>query len=481
MNRIGQIAPPATATAFGREQLRDLPAVRVIPYDYVADFKLSGVVGNLIQDVINVSVEGVFIAVSIGYGFDEDRAEKIELTRIVPDPEDPTRPKLGEITLDNLLSDVLVEGFRINPDFAAVAIKNGQLNESLPLDVAQNIFQRLKQTENFSFLLSIVDTATGRELQNEPVHSVATLGRADGRRPFKMLPQPMVFMPRSTIRLQVEERSFIPSKGDERDVKGRLFITLQGYKILGLAGGLEEEARRLGEFDPLKKIPVYDHQSGNYRTLGEAIQRDIPTTNIVPFDYVSTLDLTGKPGNIVEDEVPINVDGGYVTTALGYSLDTADAGVQVELGNATVPPPQPLDPPTNLVDLKKIRLKDIKPVQALLDGIRIHPIRVRFAFTSDGRLSVVHKDMAERMFQRLSLPEAVRFRYAISDSGTGRDLQNQPVFNVAGLGIADGDRPFRVLHKPMMFLPRSTIRVQVEEIFGRGRLFIVFQGYKILG
>ena len=74
----------------------------------------------------------------------------------------------------------------------------------------------------------------------------------------------------------------------------------------------------------------------------------------------------------------------------------------------------------------------------------------------------------------------MRFSYAIADAGTGRDLQNRPVFNVAGLGIADGDRPFRVLHRPMTFLPRSTIRVQVREVFGRGRLFVVFQGYKIL-
>lgn len=464
MNHIGQTAE--RASPFGREQLRDLPAARVIPYDYVANFTLTGDVGNLIQDVINISVEGVFVTVSIGYGFDEDRAEP--LTLLIGEGRTPPAPqRLGDLTLDNIPPDILIEGFRINPDFGAAAVtaQNGQLrlNENLPLDIdpekRTRVLQRLKQTENFSFLFSIVDTATGRELQNEPVHSVATLGRADGRRPFKMLPQPMVFMPRSTIRLQVEERT--------AGVKGRLFITLQGYKVLGLAGQLEEQVRRLGEFDPLKKIPIYDYETGNYRTLGEAIQRDIPTTNIVPFDYVSTLDLTGKPGNIVEDEVPINVDGGYVTTALGYSLDVPDTSVQIERPNENG-------------NLRTITLKDIRPVQALLDGLRIHPLRVRFAFTSDGRLSVGPTDMVGRMFQRLDLPEAVRFLYTITDSGTGRDLQSQPVFSVAGLGISNGDRPFRVLHKPMMFLPRSTIRLQVQEIFGRGRLFIVFQGYKIL-
>ena len=84
------------------------------------------------------------------------------------------------------------------------------------------------------------------------------------------------------------------------------------------------------------------------------------------------------------------------------------------------------------------------------------------------------------MFQSVNRPEEVRFLYSITDTGTGRDLQNQRVFNVASLGIANGERPFKVFHKPMTFLPRSTIRVQVEEVFGRGRLFLVFQGYKIL-
>jgi hypothetical protein len=454
MNRIGQARVPEGS--FGREQLRDLPAVRVIPYDYVADFNLTGGVGNLLQDVINIRAEGVFVAVSIGYGLNEERGEK--LTLITDNGRSPLN-KLGDITLDHIPADVLIEGFRINPEFEAVAIRNGQLNDSLPFTVAQDIFQRLKQTENFSFLLSIVDTASGRELQNEPVHSVATLGRADGRRPFKTLPQPMVFMPRSTIRLQVEERT--------AGVKGQLTITLHGYKVLGVAGQLEDTVRKLGEFDPLKKLPVYDHETGDYRTLGEALQRDIPTDKLVPFDYVSTLDLLGKPDNVVDDEVPINVDGGYVTTALGYSLDVPDVSVQIER-------------PSEDGNLRTIALKDIRPVQTLFDGVRIHPLRVRFAFTSDGRLSRVPQDMLGRMFQSLNLPDAVRFVYSITDAGTGRDLQNRPVFNVAGLGIANGDRPFRILHKPMMFLPRSTIRVQVREVFGRGRLFLVFQGYKIL-
>jgi hypothetical protein len=89
--------------------------------------------------------------------------------------------------------------------------------------------------------------------------------------------------------------------------------------------------------------------------------------------------------------------------------------------------------------------------------------------------------LASRLFERLNRPEDVSFRYAIFDSGTGHELQNRSLNNIAGLGIANGDRPFKKLARPMSFLPRSTIRVQVEERFGRGSLFIAFQGYKLLG
>jgi hypothetical protein len=450
---MAQTIPQTKTTAFGREQSRDVPAARVIPYEYVADFTLRGEVGNVVQDVINVSVEGVFVAVSIGYGLAEERAEPLSLR---------TQPtNLGAVSLADLPPDALIDGFRLNPNLRQLIAPDGRLNDTLP--VRPEMFQRLKPIDNFNFLLSLVDTGTGRELQNKPVDSLATLGRADGRRPFKMLPQPMVFLPRSTIRLQVEERS--------RGVAGRLFISLQGYKVLGLAGAPEEETRRLAEFDPIKKMPVYDHETGAYRPLGEAIEQDAPSTRVVPFDYVSTLDLTGQPGNILEDEVPINVDGGYVATAIGYSLDAGDTTIEID--HITERKDDP-------IKLNEIKLTEIRPAQALFDGIRIHPLRTRFAFTAGGQLNEVNRDLLGRLFQSVNRPEEARFLYSIIDTGAGRELQNQRAFNVASLGVANGDRPFKIFHKPMTFLPRSTIRVQVEEVFGRGRLFIVFQGYKIL-
>ena len=45
------------------------PTSKEIPYDYVARFILKGVRGNRVQDVVNISVEGAFVAVTVGYSF----------------------------------------------------------------------------------------------------------------------------------------------------------------------------------------------------------------------------------------------------------------------------------------------------------------------------------------------------------------------------------------------------------------------------
>lgn len=138
------------------------PASRDIPYDYVARFVLSGRRGNRVQDVLNISVEGSFVAATIGYSF-------------IPTP---TRTLASERTID--------------------------------------------------FKYSIVDSATGRELQNRPIHNIAGLGDATGQRPFRALAKPMVFMPRSTIRFEIEEIS----EGAEYE-QAELYIVLHGYKVLG--------------------------------------------------------------------------------------------------------------------------------------------------------------------------------------------------------------------------------------------------------
>ena len=109
----------------------------------MARFVLTGVPGNRVQDVITISVDGPFVAVTVGYSF-------------IPAPAKSPSPA----------NDRAID-----------------------------------------FKYSIVDSGSGRELQNRPIHNIAGLGEPNGERPFRPLAKPMVFMPRSTIRIEIEEVS----------------------------------------------------------------------------------------------------------------------------------------------------------------------------------------------------------------------------------------------------------------------------------
>jgi hypothetical protein len=414
----------------------------VMPFDHAASFELTGIPGNIVQDVINISNDGTFVAVAIGYGFEEDRARPAPL-------EAPTSVGPGKIRLSAVPVAALIEGFRLNPRLERLVFKDlpastrGRSSpvrertfsdETLSDNQKTSIVQRMKPTEEISFLFSIVDSGTGRELQDEPIHNIAALGKSNGERPFRMLAQPLTFQPRSTIRLQIVERS--------ESVQGTLFIVLYGYKIL--TGCIDTGNRPFA--------------------VGSASQSE----RIIPFDYVSSFQLTGTPHNLIDDEVPINVEGGFVATSIGYGL--AVESLDVAVNKVT----------TDTVNVGELTF-DQFPTSALQGGIRVRPNFHRIAFANGGGLNTVPRNVVDRLFERLNRPEDVSFRYSIFDTGTGRELQNQPINNIAGLGIANGDRPFKRLARPMLFQPRSTIRLTVEEQSGRGTLFIVFQGYKLLG
>jgi hypothetical protein len=438
----------------------------IIPYDHAATFELKGRPGNIAQDVINVGSDGVFVATAIGYGFEEQRARPIN------NPVAPTRaidPSVipGDVTLDQLPLTSLIEGFRISPRFAPLVFtatpnqvfSNQPLASDLFFGSAQDrsVLERVKASEDISFFFSIVDSGTGREFQDQPAHNLASLGKSNGERPFRSLARPLSFLPRSTLRLQIAERT--------EGARGTLFIVLYGYKILGAAACPEPIVRSW------RDAPQSHPQSHLAEPFGEADARAIP------FDYVTTFDLTGNPGNLIEDEVSVNVEGGFVVTSIGYGLAPEEQGVAIDVPSDIISTPASDGPRFNLSQLPLRAF----PSSALLDGVRLRSNFLRVALGTNGNLADhLPLELAGRLFERLNRPEDVSFRYAIFDSGTGHELQNRPLNNIAGLGIANGDRPFKKLARPMSFLPRSTIRVQVEERFGRGALFIAFQGYKLL-
>jgi hypothetical protein len=427
----------------------------VIPYDYGAIFPISGRPGNVVQSVINIAPDSLFVAVAIGYGFEEDRGRALDFKPTAQNDEDPppgdtVRP--GNITLGELPASALIDGFRVNPRSGHLVFgENGGLTDTrLPTEVVRKglLFQRIKAPAEISFLFSILDSGTGRELQDQPAHNIASLGKSNGERPFRLLAQPITFQPRSTIRLQIVERS--------QGVQGNLFVVLYGYQVVGSSGCPEAVARRL---------------TGSPTCPTETIGS--PSARVIPFDYVTTFQLTGRPQNQLESEVTVNAEGGFVATSIGYGLLVEESEVPMELSAVT-------SGSFGTFNLSDVTMRSF-PESALTDGIRIRPDRLRVALKDNGDLAdTLPSKIANELFERLNRPEDVSFRYTIFDSGRGRELQNQPLNNIAGLGIADGDRPFKKLARSMVFQPRSTIRVRVEERFGRGTLFIVLQGYKFL-
>ncbi len=514
------------------------PAGSAVPFDYAALFALTGQAGNAHQDVITIAPDGPFVAVAIGYGLEEDRGQSLSFpSHDAPEQVGVFHP--GDLTLGDVPISSLLQGFRVRPDsgpllFPAPPTPPGAPVPDLafsPNGVQENTlsrhFETVKPREEVSFLLSVTDSATGREFQDEPTHSLASLGSSDGRRPFRLLAHPVTFQPRTTLRFQVIERS--------PDIRGNLYIVLYGYTMFGAT-----------PCPPPLTLPPGPLQD----PFGTAASR------VVPFDYVVRLALEGRPGRRIEQEVPINAEGGYAVTAIGYGLEVADARVSLRLpeqtgsiagrllaadgkpkanvkvlatvgkvsksattdaqgrfrisalppGEAELKVPNPKDTPrvrvlggvttvTSLesraagrldvieerVDLGSIPLSAFRP-EALLDGIRIRPSYWRIALADNGLLADrFPRELLNDVFERINRPEEVSFRYTIFDGARGRDLQNRPIHNIAGLGIADGGRPFKNLARPLVCMPRASLRVSVEEQFGRGNLFLVFQGYKVLG
>lgn len=208
MLNLGYDSPDSAATA-GTYRAGGT-GIKEIPYDYAATFTLTGIVGNRVQDVINVSVDGTFVAVGVGYSFKPFR------------PAAPPPPT----TALKRRTDVL-QGRVKTPGSIADLFKLLDLsNPGLALDMVESCLLRHC---GIDFLYSIVDSASGRELQNQPIHNLAGLGSAEGHRPFRPFAKPMLFAPRSTVRIEVIEQS-----AGDLYANGQLFIVLQGYKMLGV-------------------------------------------------------------------------------------------------------------------------------------------------------------------------------------------------------------------------------------------------------
>jgi len=340
-----------------------------------------------------------------------------------------------DIQLGDFPISALIEGFRLDPMFVNVVFqpptKNGVIGgigdfsaQPVSLDLLNRTFQLVRPLKEITFLFSMVDSSSGRELMDQPEHSLSGLGRSDGERPFRLLANPLRFLPRSTVRMQVIEQT--------PGVTGTLYIVLYGYKVLVGSGCPEPSAEWMSEA----------------AVRGSLL--NIAGERAIPFDSVAKFELTGRSGNSLEDEITITTEGAFVTTTIGYGLAVETQEVTLNIDKKKV----------DTIELSGLPLSAFPP-SSLLDGIRIRPEYLRIALQpltalNNTSLTKVPSDVIDTVFERLNRSDDVDFRYTIYDAGTGQAWQNVPLFNVAGLGIANGLRPFKQLARPAILAPRSS-------------------------
>src|SRR5262245_14721914 len=86
------------------------PEGPLIAYDQAASFVLTGQPGRIVQDVIAVSPEGVFTAVAIGYGFEEERGRPLSLRAQNQQNQPAAFVVPADITIGEIPPHALIEG-----------------------------------------------------------------------------------------------------------------------------------------------------------------------------------------------------------------------------------------------------------------------------------------------------------------------------------------------------------------------------------
>jgi hypothetical protein len=262
----------ATAITAARAALDQAATGTTIPFDYSFRFRLEGSPERRVQQIVRVSSEGAFIAVSIGYGFKPLVEQKriplvpasagttfllrIGGTTITRRPLPLLAPRpLSSITLEDMLRSVLEAaagsaaagsrerlnaalrtGIRINPEIAERLLL-GPSTLPISSDELSRLFELAGTPGDVQFLYALTDEGSGREFQSEPILSTAGLGSADGDRPFRQFPMPIRFEPNSSIRMDITEI--------EREV-GDLHVVLHGYKLLSTTTPASGPAVRAG-------------------------------------------------------------------------------------------------------------------------------------------------------------------------------------------------------------------------------------------
>lgn len=227
-------------------------------------------------------------------------------------------------------------------------------------------------------------------------------------------------------------------------------------------------------------------------------------TREIPFDHAFRYKLTGVPGNVINSTLTVSIESSFTAVSIGYGVvpkvqpiifglnqPAARRATLFSVTTASAPPTR-----LDQINLGQIMLAlndhliatetslrgETSAEAVLRNGIKLNPDIAELALTGLGTANLP-ADVLERLFQVVASPsELIQFKYAIFDEGSGREFQSEPILNIAGLGSAKGERPFRYFAKPITFSPRSTVRLEITEVSDFvGELHITLHGFKVLG
>ena len=234
--QLSRHAAPARPTPPDRD-------AKTSPFDHSFQFHLEGRPRQTHRSTVTVSVESSFTAVSIGYGVVPEVSPivfGIDVEQVFGEGAATLRSLPFSAVLDALdrsvtatpdvpgntppLEAALRNGIKLNPDFATFALQGNAKSEIDAASYAKLFQVASPPPEEVQFLYALYDEATGREFQSAPLLSIAGLGAADGKRPFRYFAQPIIFGPLATIRMEIIELG---------DFRGELHVALHGYKRLG--------------------------------------------------------------------------------------------------------------------------------------------------------------------------------------------------------------------------------------------------------
>jgi hypothetical protein len=223
-------------------------------------------------------------------------------------------------------------------------------------------------------------------------------------------------------------------------------------------------------------------------SFGLAEAPDLAERRIIPFDYAFRFDqftrnqLTGTPGAVRRQKITVSVEAAFTAVSIGYGVISLVQPIRFGPNRLDFPQARL---PTTLGEIRVLHLvaalNRLAPTER--DLVLKHGIRLNPDLTSLSTSATLPEEVLREAFEAIAAPpERIQFTYALFDDASGREFQSEPILNTAGLGTANGERPFRYFAQPITFAPMAVIRMEITELSTvPGELHVSLHGYKVLG